>query len=278
MANEEGLIREVDEELAGDKLWSTIRNRAPLVIAAALAVVVAVAVQQALEARRRAAADDASIRYSEILETAAPKGYAVLARLQAAAARAQSGDREGALAHYRSIYEGPDAPERIRDLARVRAAYLALADGRDAVLSIAGPLEADESPLGAFAREAIGLAALRAGDYQTAEALFRALDAALTTPQGVRLRAAEFAALASAARAKDGLSWPDRAAIAASPASPFGSLGDLGAVLERATQDAVEAVAGDIDGPAGEDEVQESVEATPTEPDAAPESEPDPDA
>ncbi|MGF1544075.1 MAG: tetratricopeptide repeat protein [Parvularculaceae bacterium] len=254
MVNDDSLIREVDEGLAEDKLWRDIRRRGPLLLAVAGLIVIGVAVSRGLDARRDAASADAARAYREIDLAAqdggqaaidalaafadeAPKGYAALARFRLAGLLATSGRREDAIAAYRRVYEA-DPGERLGDLARVRAGHLASADSREAVIEHVGALEEDPTPLGAFAREALALAALKAGDYQTAETMFEAASADPATPAGVRARADEFAALAAAGKAGAPISWPS-ADLAASPAAS-------GAAALDAFLNDVDAAGGDL--------------------------------
>ena len=260
MVNDESLIREVDEGLAEDDFARTLRDRAPVLIGAAAAIVVGVAGWQFYGARKVAAADDAARRFSEATENlenqpgenlsaleafaeSAPAGYRAIAQLRLASAYAGQGDRAKALATYRALYGAGDIG-RLDDLARVRAAYLAFEEGRDAVLRDIGDLDQDASPLGYFAREAVALAALKAGDYQTAESMFAAFEGDPETPPGVRARANEFRAIASAARAGAPLIWPD---IGGGADTIFDAIdadsGDLGAILQNAKRAADEAAA-----------------------------------
>ncbi len=260
MVNDESLIREVDEDLAEEDMWRQMRAQGPFVIGGAAAIVLGVAGWQIYTSQKAAAADDAARTYSSVVEVIeaqpadaietlsgfageAPAGYANIARLQLAAAYAARGERAAALNAYREIY-ADGAAGRLGDLARVRAAYLSFEDGRDAVLADIGDLEADQSPIGFYAREAIALASLRIGDYQTAESLFESALASDETPPGVKTRAVEFSALAAAGRQGAAIPWPE----GSTPADIFDGLdieqGDLGAALQR-VKDAREGVSED---------------------------------
>jgi hypothetical protein len=214
MTNDDTILKEVDQALADEKTSENLRKNLPAIIAAALVVVVGVGGWQYWSVRQRAAAEAASVAYDEALQASGEAqssslgelaqgggGYAALARLRLAAERAANGEREAALAFYREVYESGDATKRVKDVARIRAAYLSIADGRDAVLKDVGPLETDKTAIGFYAREIIGLAAIGAGDYQAAEEIFRKAAAAPDAPEAIRLRAGEFAALAGAGKA-----------------------------------------------------------------------------
>lgn len=217
MANEDSaILREVDQELAEEQQWRLFRQYGPAVLAAAGAIVLGVAGFQVWSHLRKEKAEAQSLAYGDALETLADDpaagrtalaavadsdtGYAVLARLQLAASYAKGGERLKALETYREIASGA-GPKRIRQLAQLRAAYLALPDGRDAVIADLGDLVTDKGLYGFYAREVQALAALDAKDYEAALSAFRELSIATDAPGGVRRRAEEFAALAEAGKA-----------------------------------------------------------------------------
>lgn len=215
MTNDETILREVDQALAEDSTAESIRKNLPAIIGAALIVIGGVGGWQFWTSQRAAAAAKASAAYDEALKLAdadksvaalealAAKGggYATLAKLRLAGEFASKGENEKALGLYREVYGSGGGSKRLRDMARLRAAYLSLADGRDAVLKDVGSLETDKTEIGFYAREALALAALRAGDYQSAEEMFRKAASSPDAPEPVRLRGAEFAALAGAGKA-----------------------------------------------------------------------------
>jgi hypothetical protein len=214
------MLREVDQALAEDKTSEQVRKNLPAIIAAGLIVVVGVGGWQFWSAGKTAKATANSAAYSSASEAGGDEeihaaleklggesgGYAVLAKLRLASEAASHGEREKALGLYREVYGAGAGSKRIKDVARLRAGYLALADGRDAVLKDVGDLETDETAVGFHAREIIALAALGAGDYQAAEQMFRKAASDAKAPEGVKLRAGEFAALASAGKA--GVKFP----------------------------------------------------------------------
>lgn len=217
MADDETVLREVDEAMAEDRQRAFFEKNGPLVISGAAAIVLAVAGWQVWTQQKTAKAEEAAMEFSTAIKTlaeapddgrvalegiaeSAPDGYALLAEMQRAASLARS-DREGALEIYRKVYADGAAPKRLRELARLRAASLAFADGRDAVLADLGPLPESKSQFGYYASELAGLAALQAKDYQTAESMFSRAAVDPQAPGPVRQRAEEFAALAAAGKA-----------------------------------------------------------------------------
>lgn len=220
MTNDDTMLREVDQALAEDETAQTIQKNLPAVIAAALVVVASVGGwqfwnhQRTETAVRQSAAYDAALRLAgteegtKALEAIAEKngGYGAVARMRLAGEKSAAGERAEAIALYREVYAGGGASKRLKDMARIHAAYLSVEDGRDAVIKDVGALETDETALGFYAREIIALAALKAEDYQSAEEMFLKAASSPDAPEPVRLRAGEFAALAAAGKA--GVAFP----------------------------------------------------------------------
>ncbi len=273
MTNDDTAFREIEQAIAEDRQAEFLRRYGALIVGAAIAVVLAVAAYQFWKsAQTRTAAEAASSLREALVEleadagkgeaalerlaTIGPSGYAAIAKLRLAALRASYGRTTEAMEVYREIYADGRLPDQLRDLTRVRAAYLALPEGRDAVAREVGPLATEQTPFGHFAREAIAIAALRAGDLQTAETMF--LDAArsVDAPEGVRLRGAEFAAIASAAKNGVPIDLPEPdsgSALDAFIDQLQKSGGDLGSLLESAS----ELEAEPADAPAEQDQEQE---------------------
>ena len=215
MTNDETILREVDQALAEDQTSQTLTKNLPAVIGAAVLVVASVGGWQLWSSQRAAAAAKMSAAFDEALkqsgaeegtkafEAIAAKGgaYAALARMRLAGEHAAKNEREKALELYRAAYGDSAGSKRLQDMARIRASYLSMQDGREAALKDLGDLETDKTALGFYARESIALAALKAGDYQSAEEMFRAAASAPEAPEPIRLRAGEFAALAGAGKA-----------------------------------------------------------------------------
>lgn len=218
MTNDETAFREVDQAVAEQKQLDFLKKYGAALIGAAAAFVIGVGGYQFWKGQKQSAAGKAAAEFrtaSESLEKSpadgvlaleafaaeAPAGYALMAEMKIAAALAGSGQREAALAAYRKIYGGKNASKRLRDLARLRAATLSAADGRDAVLSDLGDLVSSTSALGFYARELQGVAALDAKDFEGALSIFGNMANDEAAPEPVRQRAREFAALAAAGKA-----------------------------------------------------------------------------
>lgn len=218
MANDESILREVDQSLAEDDQAQFFQKNVPLLIGGAAAIVALVAGMQFWSAQKNSAAEKSAIGFEEAVRTLeedpeagraalasfkdeASAGYGVLSDMRRAASLAGGGERLAALEIYRAIYGNGAAPKRMKHLARLRAASLALEDGRDAVLSDLGDLQNDSSVIGFYAREIAGVAALNVGDYETAKAIFERAAESTDAPQAVRIRAEELAALAASGKA-----------------------------------------------------------------------------
>lgn len=218
MTNDEAVLREVDQAVAEEQQWEFFRRNGSALIGAAAAIVLGVAGWQAWKAHQSAQANATAIEFRAAIDTMennpaegrkafekisehAPADYAALADLRIAASLAEAGDHAGALASYRKVYGKDGAPERLKEVARLRAAELSLADGRDAALSDLGGLTEKKGVFGYYARELAAIAALDAKDYEGAQEMFLKAAGDPNAPAPIRQRAEELAALAAAGKA-----------------------------------------------------------------------------
>ncbi|MBY0421090.1 MAG: tetratricopeptide repeat protein [Parvularculaceae bacterium] len=209
-------LKEINRQIAEDERNALVRKYAPAFAGVGALLVAGVGGWQVWQSQNQKRAEAAAVEYRAVLKTAAdspsdgpaalsafaakaPRGYADLAKMKRAGEIAGT-DRAAALALYREVAGEAKAARRIRDLARIRAAYLAFPDGRDAVLKDLGPLVEDASALGAYARELAAIAAFDAGDYEGAQQSFAKLAADADAPAPVKLRAEGLAPLAAAAK------------------------------------------------------------------------------
>lgn len=207
---DEPLFREIDEDLRRDKwmlLWKRYRG---LLIASVAGILLAVAGSQIWLHHKRETVAAASVQFAdaqslvETDKTAAltalrslaadgPTGYALLARLQAAALLDKQGDRAGAIAAYRQL--ATDAPESVyRDLATLLGILVELqepaADGsHDDISARLARLAGDGNPWRFSARELQAQQAFATGNREEAERIVNALIADQATPAGIRNRA-----------------------------------------------------------------------------------------
>jgi hypothetical protein len=206
----EEFIREVDEELQRERLGTLWRRYGGLVVGLALLAVVGTAGkvawdhwrQQALaeEAARFAAADQA-LAATRTAEAAAAfasigaegeTGYAALARLREAEAKAALGDQAGAASALDALAHAGAADPILRDLGALLAAARDLDRGDPAQLrGRLEPLAAPGAPWRHHAQELLAVLAIRTGDLDTARRLLDELGKAAGVPQGQQRRAQE---------------------------------------------------------------------------------------
>ncbi len=200
-------VREVNEELRQERVRALWIRYGTAAIVVAVLIVLGVAgyvLWQRHQAGVAAADGDrllqASALFAEgktqeattLLDTLAKDGvnaYPALAQMRLAEARVAT-DPAAAVAAFDAVANTGGAPQGLRDMAAVRAAYIlvdhgALADVRGRVERLTG----DAEPLRFPAREALGLAAWKAGDIETARTMFDQLQEDLSAPSGIRRRA-----------------------------------------------------------------------------------------
>ncbi len=189
--SDEGLFREIEEEMRRERLKKLWERYGVYVLGAAVAIVVAVAgyrgwvywyAKQAAEAGERfyqaallaeqGKTEEALKAFSDIAANG-PAAYAVLAELRLAAAKAAKGDKAGAVALYDAISVKAGADEIFQDYARIQAAMLRLdtAD-REEIRRRIGALAEPGKAWRHSARELLGMAAYKAGAYDVAERRF----------------------------------------------------------------------------------------------------------
>jgi hypothetical protein len=206
-------IREVDEELRRDQLKALWTRFGPYFIGVCVLIVLITAGYRGWlwwEARQAAQAGDRFMAALEELQSGdAAKGeaelnaiieegggYAVLARLRLAGAKAAADDAAAAIALYDAVAADTSVSQATRDLATVRAALLALDTGdlagakeRVAPLNVAG------NPWRHSAREVLGMAAYQSGELQAARDYFTEIQEDAETPRDLWSRSALMIAL-----------------------------------------------------------------------------------
>lgn len=200
------IFREVDEDIRQEKYRRLWDRFGPWVIALAVVVVVGTGgyrgwlywqetqaqasgakFQEAVRAAESGKLDEAENLLAELEDSSG--GYPVLARLRAASLQEKSGDKEAALASFDAIAANTSVDSSFRDIASLRAAYLA-ADLKDytAVADRAEPLTGDRNPFRAGAREILAVSAWKAGDVDKAREWMNAISGDLETPTDVTRR------------------------------------------------------------------------------------------
>lgn len=205
---EDGLLRQIDEELRQEhyaKLWSRYGNS---IIAGALIIIVSIASYQAWRAydQKTRQTDSESFAFAHkllgedkpseaasafrILAEDATKGYALLARFQEAAALAIEDNKHDAANIYRSIASDKGVDQVYRDLATLlRATELVDTANPDELSGELTPLTADSNAWRYGAREILAILAFRQGEKDEARHQFQVLNEDTEAPAGLRSRA-----------------------------------------------------------------------------------------
>ena len=204
------IFDEVEEDLRADRMRRLAARYGGLLAGALLLVVAGVAGMQGwrwwqgrqaaeaasgyLAASRDAAAEGADLKAVAdrfaALAAESPAGYRTLARLRAAALKAESGQRQEALALWEAVAADAAADPVLRDLATLLWGLHALDSGDPAAVEARlAPLVAPGGPWRASAEEIRALAALRRGETEAARRTLAALAADNEVPRGVRERA-----------------------------------------------------------------------------------------
>jgi len=213
------VFQEVDEELRRRHLDTVLRTYGPWVAAAAIVFFAGFAgygFWQSYKESQAAAAGNQLIQGMETLVAGdqiaaaalfagvandAPSGYAMLARMQEAAAKRQAGDVEGALAIYDQVAAEAGNPDEFRDLARYYGGLTALGSESATYEDIRArlvPVADGDGPWRFHAREALGYTAFREGEIAVAAEQYQRLTNDPLTPVGVAARATEMLNLTEA--------------------------------------------------------------------------------
>jgi hypothetical protein len=201
------IFREVDEDLRREqvkKLWDRF---APYIIGLAVLIVAGTAGYRGWEFWQQRQAQATGDRFLAALDSSTAGahdeaiaalqgiaadgsgGYPVLARFRMATEKAEAGDVAGAVTEFDTIAAGT-ASDEIKALARLRAALLLVdSASADDIQARIGDLAATGNIWRHTAREILGLAAFRAGDYSAARKQFEDISVDQETPQDLRQRA-----------------------------------------------------------------------------------------
>lgn len=244
------LAREIDEELRREQLMKLWDKYGIYVVGVVVLFIAGIAGWKFVETRRINAQQSAGTEFSlavreaakpdakpdvlaqlEKIATSGPEGYAVLARLRLASADKAAGKTADAIAKYDAIAKDRRADPILADYARLEAAMLTLDGGNwTDIQNRLTPLTADSNAWRFSAREALGVAAMKAGKTAEARQEFEKLMSDRNVPPSIGERArlmmvmlteAELAKQAAppAAPAKDA---PKAPAATPAPTSPAG--------------------------------------------------------
>jgi hypothetical protein len=208
-------IREIDEDLRRDRLLKLWERYGIYVIGAAFLVVAATAGWRGWEWYQQREGVKAGSRFEAALvladagkreeaeqefaaiEKDANWGYRLLSRMRLAAETGVRDATAGAAA-YDAIAADGSIDAAIRDVARLRAAFLLVDTAQAAeIASRVEPLMDPTSPFRFSARETLALARYRAGEREAARTMFAELANDPETPRALRNRAEVMQALAS---------------------------------------------------------------------------------
>lgn len=201
------IFNEVDEELRRDQVENLFRRYLPHMIAVAVFIVAGVAGREAWnwyqvqrdtrEANTYAAANqllkdgknNAALKAFEQISRSGPKGYALIARLQAADAAMRAGNQALALDYYHQAAQATEDP-LFRDLAIIKSVMIQFSsmDFEEMESDLNDAIQPGR-PYRALARELIASKALAVGKKERARSEYKSLEQALDTSSGVLQRA-----------------------------------------------------------------------------------------
>ncbi len=214
---EEGILREIDEELRQDQFALLWKKYGKFFLAIAVIIIATVAGYKGWESYDISSRGQQGERFAASLRLAqegneqaaldalkafsaeAGTGYQMLSGFKAAALMADQGDAAGATAAYDKLADDNSLQSVYRDLAVLLGAVQRLNAGEDAVALTTrlAPLSADFNPWRHSARELMAVLADQSGDKKKARELFKALSEDQAAPQGIRQRAGEMLAALS---------------------------------------------------------------------------------
>lgn len=205
--SDDSFIREVDEELRSDRMKTIWKRFGKLIIAIAVLIVVGTAADrgyqywQETQASKSGDAFLAALNLARegeteqaldalrALEADGYGSYSVLARLRAATVLADAGDYQAAISDFSTIGNDGSVPVAIRDAARIRAGYLLVDHGSyEDVANQVESLSGADNAMRHSAREALGLAAWKAGEAARANEWFSMIAGDTSVPASLMQR------------------------------------------------------------------------------------------
>lgn len=211
----DNFIREVDEEYRRERIAQIWGRFGAFIVALALVLIAGIGgwrYWQHLESQRQAAA---GARFAEAVQLAkddkteeseaalkalvndGPAGYRLIARFRLAAELGRSGTGEEGAKAFDAIAADGGVDAGLRDVARLRAASIRLDSEPDSAAKALEALATPSNPVRHSARELLGLAALKRGDFEAASRWFDQIAQDRATPQNLRGRLEIYTALAA---------------------------------------------------------------------------------
>ncbi|HBF29612.1 tetratricopeptide repeat protein [Rhizobium sp.] len=204
----DSFIREVNDELRSEQMQRFWRRLGPAIITAAVLIVLGTAGYRVYDywtddrssqsgdqflAAQKLAADgknDEALKAFDALEKTGFGSYPILAKFRAASLLAQKGDQAGAIAAFQALGKDNSVPQALRDVAHIRAGWLLIDNGTyDQVSAEVGGLATPGQALRGSAREALGLAAYKAGQLDRAREWFQQITEDAQSPRNISSRA-----------------------------------------------------------------------------------------
>ncbi|MBU7580053.1 MAG: tetratricopeptide repeat protein [Porphyrobacter sp.] len=212
---DEVLIREIDEAVREDELYTFMRVHGTKVLGAILLGVAGLGgylvwqhyAEQALEAQSEAVVSamdyaqqrdfgTASEKVNSLLAEGNSPGARAAARFIQAGAALESGDSAKAAGIYKAIAADADAPPALRDLARIREVSINFDSMKPAdVIAQLSPIAQPGNAFFGSAGELVAMAHLEAGNRAAAGKLFAAISKDESQPETLRSRARQMAGL-----------------------------------------------------------------------------------
>ncbi|MDE1158018.1 MAG: tetratricopeptide repeat protein [Neorhizobium sp.] len=206
--NDDSFFREVNEELRSDQMRFVWKRYGKIVIGAAVLIVVATAGYSGYRYWSANTASAAGDRFVAALDLAQQKkndealaalaaiekdgsgSYPVLAKMRSASVQLDKGDQAGAIKAFSEIGDDKAAPQAIRELANLRAAFILVDTGTyEQVAAKAEIMAVQGHMLANSAREVLGLSAYKAGNMKQAKQWFEQITGDQTAPRNVANRA-----------------------------------------------------------------------------------------
>ena len=201
------IFREVDDDIRRDQMKKLWDRFGPFVIGAAVLIVLATAGFRGWEYWQTRQAENAGDRFIAAIEAAnageheqavaaledlASDGsgaYPVLARFRLATEKASAGDNAGAIGEYDAVADDRSVSSEIRSIARLRAAFILVDTSTAAeLMERIGDLAETGNPWRHTARELLGMASWRNGDFEAARGYFEQVSVDQETPNDLRQR------------------------------------------------------------------------------------------
>lgn len=211
MSESDSFIREVTDEVRQDRMFALWKKWSPYVIALIVLAVGGTALWSWMEAREHAKAEQVGgillgAEPSSVLEQQTAIAVLdpparIVAEFAAAAALAESGEKDEAAAAYRDIAAGKDLARHSRDLALLQALRIEALDSEpSSALSELQPLMEEGAPYNLLARELAAALHIRAGDIEAARAELEMILQSPQVTQGLGVRAQELLTVLGAAQ------------------------------------------------------------------------------